>query len=73
MVSEMDPERAPEGPYQTVVRRALDVPWQRHRRRRDRQRRQSGRVTRALARLRAHCLIKKVGGSYRYKLTRQGR
>jgi hypothetical protein len=36
-------------------------------------RRQSGRVTRALARLRAHALIKKVGGSYRYQLTREGR
>lgn len=37
------------------------------------QRRQSGRVTRALARLRAHGLIKKIGGSYRYQLTREGR
>jgi len=37
------------------------------------QRRQSGRVTRALARLRAHAIIKKVGGSYRYQLTSQGR
>jgi hypothetical protein len=37
------------------------------------QRRQSGRVTRALARLRAHGLIKKVSGSYRYQLTRAGR
>jgi DNA-binding MarR family transcriptional regulator len=37
------------------------------------QRRQSGRVTRALARLRAHGIIKKVHGSYRYQLTRQGR
>jgi hypothetical protein len=37
------------------------------------QRRQSGRVTRALARLRAHGIIKKVGGSYRYQLTREGR
>lgn len=36
-------------------------------------RRQSGRVTRALARLRAHGLIKKVGGSYRYQMTREGR
>lgn len=36
-------------------------------------RRQSGRVTRALARLRAHGLIKKVGGTYRYQLTREGR
>jgi len=37
------------------------------------QRRRSGRVTRALARLRAHGIIKKVGGSYRYQLTREGR
>lgn len=37
------------------------------------QRRQSGRVTRALARLRAHGLIKKVGSSYRYQLTGEGR
>ena len=37
------------------------------------QRRQSGRVTRGLARLRAHGIIKKVGGSYRYQLTREGR
>lgn len=37
------------------------------------QRRCSGRVTRALARLRAHGIIKKVGGSYRYQLTREGR
>jgi hypothetical protein len=36
-------------------------------------RRRSGRVTRALARLRAHGLIKKVGGSYRYQLTKEGR
>jgi hypothetical protein len=36
-------------------------------------RRQTGRVTRALARLRAHGIIKKVTGSYRYQLTRQGR
>jgi len=36
-------------------------------------RRQSGRVTRALARLRAHGIIKKVSGSYRYQLTRPGR
>lgn len=35
-------------------------------------RRQSGRVTRALARLRAHGLIKQIGGSYRYQLTREG-
>lgn len=37
------------------------------------QRRQSGRVTRALARLRAHGIIKKIGGSYRYQLTQEGR
>lgn len=36
-------------------------------------RRQSGRVTRALARLRAHGVIKKIGGSYRYQLTTPGR
>jgi hypothetical protein len=36
-------------------------------------RRQSGRVTRALSRLRAHGIIKKVKGSYRYQLTRSGR
>jgi hypothetical protein len=36
-------------------------------------RRQSGQVTRALARLRAHGIIKKVGGTYRYQLTTQGR
>jgi hypothetical protein len=36
-------------------------------------RRRSGRVTRALARLRAHGIIKKVGGSYRYQRTREGR
>jgi hypothetical protein len=36
-------------------------------------RQQSGRVTRALARLRAHGIIKKVNGSYRYQLTTQGR
>ena len=36
-------------------------------------RRQSGRVTRALARLRAHGIIKQVGGTYRYQLTAQGR
>jgi hypothetical protein len=36
-------------------------------------RRQSGRVTRALTRLRAHGIIKKVTGSYRYQLTSQGR
>jgi hypothetical protein len=36
-------------------------------------RRQSGRVSRALARLRAHGIIKKVQGSYRYQLTHQGR
>ena len=37
------------------------------------QRRQSGRVTRTLGRLRAHGIIKKVNGSYRYQLTREGR
>jgi hypothetical protein len=37
------------------------------------QRRQAGRVTRALARLRAHGIIKKVGATYRYQLTVQGR
>lgn len=36
-------------------------------------RRQSGRVTRALARLRAHGIIKKVTATYRYQLTAQGR
>ena len=36
-------------------------------------RRQSGRITRALARLRAHGIIKKVQGTYRYQLTRTGR
>jgi hypothetical protein len=36
-------------------------------------RRQSGRVTRALARLRAHGIIKKISGSYRYQLTASGR
>lgn len=36
-------------------------------------RRQSGRVTRALARLRAHGIVKKVTGSYRYQLTANGR
>ncbi len=36
-------------------------------------RRQSGQVTRALARLRAHGIVKKVGGTYRYQLTTQGR
>jgi hypothetical protein len=36
-------------------------------------RRQSGRVTRALARLRAHGIIKPVRGSYRYQLTTHGR
>lgn len=30
-------------------------------------------MTGAPARLRAHGLIKKVGGSYRYQLTREGR
>lgn len=37
------------------------------------QRRQSGRVSRALALLRAHRIIKKVSGSYRYQLTAEGR
>ena len=37
------------------------------------QRRQSGRLTRALARLRAHGIIKKVSGTYRYQLTTAGR
>jgi hypothetical protein len=37
------------------------------------QRRRSGRVTRALARLRAHGIIKKVSGTYRYQLTTNGR
>lgn len=36
-------------------------------------RRQSGRVTRALTTLRAHGIIKKVQGTYRYQLTHQGR
>lgn len=36
-------------------------------------RRQSGRVSRALALLRAHGVIKKVSGTYRYQLTAQGR
>lgn len=36
-------------------------------------RRQSGRVTRALARLRAHGIIKRIHGSYRYQLTTAGR
>lgn len=36
-------------------------------------RRQSGRVTRGLARLRAHGIIKKIRGSYRYQLTSAGR
>jgi hypothetical protein len=36
-------------------------------------RRRSGRVTRALGRLRAHGIIRKVNGSYRYQLTTQGR
>ena len=36
-------------------------------------RRQSGRITRALARLRAHGIIKKLSGSYRYQLSNQGR
>jgi hypothetical protein len=37
------------------------------------QRRQAGRVTRALAQLRAHGIIKKVAGTYRYQVTSQGR
>lgn len=37
------------------------------------QRRQSGRITRALARLRAHRIIAKISGTYRYRLTKQGR
>ena len=37
------------------------------------QRRRAGRVTRALARLRAHGLIKKVSGTHRYLVTPQGR
>lgn len=37
------------------------------------QRRQSGRVSRALALLRAHGITKKVSGSYRYQLTTEGR
>jgi hypothetical protein len=37
------------------------------------QRRYSGRVSRALALLRAHGIIKKVSGTYRYQLTVQGR
>jgi hypothetical protein len=36
-------------------------------------RRQSGRISRALALLRAHGIIKRVSGSYRYQLTTQGR
>ena len=39
----------------------------------DQQRRQTGKVTRALALLRAHGLIKKVTGSYRYQVTAAGR
>ena len=35
--------------------------------------RQTARVTRALARLRAHGIIKKISGTYRYQLTSQGR
>ena len=35
--------------------------------------RRSARVTRALGRLRAHGILKKVSGSYRYQLTTQGR
>ena len=37
------------------------------------QRRQAGRLTRALARLRAHGILKKISGTYRYQLTTQGR
>jgi hypothetical protein len=37
------------------------------------QRRRSGRVTRALARLRAHGLIRKVSGTHRYQVTGPGR
>jgi hypothetical protein len=37
------------------------------------QRRQTGRVTRALARLRAHGIIKRVNGTYRYQVTTHGR
>jgi hypothetical protein len=37
------------------------------------QRRRSGQVTRALARLRAHGLIRKVSGTHRYQVTRPGR
>ena len=37
------------------------------------QRRRSGRVTRALARLRAHGLIRKVSGTHRYQVTASGR
>jgi hypothetical protein len=37
------------------------------------QRRQAGRVTRALARLRAHGVIKKVTGTHRYLVTAHGR
>ena len=37
------------------------------------QRRHSGRVSRALALLRAHGIIKKISGTYRYQLTTQGR
>ena len=37
------------------------------------QRRRSGRVTRALARLRAHGIIKKVSGTHRYQVSAAGR
>ena len=37
------------------------------------QRRRSGRVTRTLARLRAHGLIRKVSGTHRYQVTASGR
>ena len=39
----------------------------------DEQRRRSGRITRALARLRAHGLIRKVSGTHRYQVTPAGR
>ena len=39
----------------------------------DEQRRRSGRVTRAWARLRAHGLIRKVSGRHRYQVTAAGR
>ena len=62
----MDPERLPQsGRAHGAVSRPRPMRLE--------QRRHSGRVTRALARLRAHGIIKKVSGSYRYQLTRQGR